>query len=215
MQLRLTRMSSVLQVCGPKAKYWIHLDWHDGGRWKVRRYQSYYHLLETKMNVGIKFQTLLHILTCLVTNPMFVSLPCSVGLRCCLPGLLYIFTHDMDRFFSSFSFFLLYRFPLKSNVEKMTPVLPNLRWISTSCMYTWQIQHSNCNINILWPNVRGTLSVLGAQHYWWQKVTTSTCLYHCPIMAMTRTTPVFQCTILRASLSLGWLLTWVKNQTSI
>lgn len=62
-------------------------------------------------------------------------------------------------------------------------------------------------------NAKSTLFLSGPQHYWWKRIATSTYQLNCLIKAMTRTTPAFRCTILRACPSLVWLWQrWLKTQ---
>lgn len=83
-------------------------------------------------------------------QPLTPMVLCSLDIF--FPVLLCIFKYDMNR-----NHFLFYRFPLKRNVDIMTHVLLNLRWISTSGTYISQTQHSDiinnieyCNINVIW-----------------------------------------------------------------
>ena len=71
-----------------------------------------------------------------------------VGLLCSrnpllISAFLCFFKHTFSLTFPFFS--SAYRLPLKSNVEKMMPVLPNLSLKATQCTYIWQTQHGKCN----------------------------------------------------------------------
>ena len=82
------------------------------------------------------------ICTCLFTKAILLVF-CVPGILFCLSAFLCFFKHTFPLTFPLFS--SVYRFPLKSNVEQMTPVSPNLSSISTSCTYIWQTQHGKCN----------------------------------------------------------------------
>lgn len=119
------------------------LELNDGASWKVRRSSKLLQLIWWQNECLYQIpSTFLKICTCLFTKAILLFF-CVSGILFWFSVFLCFFKHTFSLTFPFFS--SVCRFPLKSNVEKMTPVSPNLSSISTSCMYIWQTQHGKSN----------------------------------------------------------------------